>query len=335
MRSTARYKKSIYLAVLALLPLMLAGGAQGQALAGTPVAKYIGADAYHNPAWSPVDNPSSKYYLDPQSEKFFYLYNATEKGLPSSDADPTSAFNIPGCGATSRTGYVYPTSTLCIIVWNYAASKDGSDLQSFLESTLSDPHQIVMAFCNEPEFHVTSTGCYCDLTGTPKACGGAYNFRQQFAAESAYIMNFEKTNKATNVHVAEISGVRHYTAAHPSCFFIVPPQEVDYYLADVYEPDHKSDANLGANPDWNRWMTCTSFPGSGVDRGISEYGIDCGNEHWRQGHVAGTFAADDTYLRNNMPDMLVWNIWDVGRCAINATDEPQSVAAWLNIAAGN
>jgi hypothetical protein len=208
----------------------------GQALASSPAADYIGADVYSNPSSAQATSSSSEYYLgDVRSEKFFYNHNDTYSALPSSDTATTYEYNIPGCGANQPDGsYVYPTNLQCIIVWNYADSTDGSDLYDFLESTLTDPHQIVMAFCNEPEIHQGSGGCMCDPSGTVEDCGGSSAFVSQFEVEASYIENFEAENDASNVHVAEDSWADYYNGSPPDCSFIVPSQYVNYYFVDVY-----------------------------------------------------------------------------------------------------
>jgi hypothetical protein len=352
-------RKSIYSALLALLPLVIAGVPAGQALAGTqaakypvaaPAAEYIGADAYHNPTWPEADTPSSTYYIGPlDSEKFFY----NGKPLPSSDAATTYQYNVPGCDSN-----IYPTKMLCIIVWNTAASTTGADLEKFLESTLTNPRQILMAFCNEPEYaqHHGPDGCVCDLPGsTEKACDSSAAFISQFEIESNYIRAFESEHHATNVKVAEISGGEYYASGTNGCSvnptsnpnnFIVPHQYVDDYLVDIYEGGHgdpiSQPKELGQDAGWKNWVTCTKV--TGVARGIAEFGINCGYEAVSQGHgyekaVAQSFTEDDTYLKDNFPNLVVWNVWDYGGCALNnppsGVDEPDSVAAWQKIAAGN
>lgn len=336
-------RKSFYLAILALLPLVILGGQPGQALAGTPAAKYIGVDAYSLPSWDQVNNPNSQYYVGPaNSEKFFYNGEA----LPDSDTVNTSN-GIPGCGATkSDGGYVYPPSTLCIITWNTASSIDGSDLQKFLSSTVNDPHQIVMAFCNEPEIHHGSDGCVCYPIMSPqRPCGDSAVFISQFEVESNYITTFEQKHNATNVHVAEVSWADYYTNGACSDF-IVPPLYVDHYLVDVYEGRNgnpiSQPENLGQDQAWNNWVGCTK--GSGVSRGIAEFAINCGNEQKSlnggayEEAVAASFTEDDTYLKNNFPNLYVWNLWDTSpNCSLDNQpgDEPDSVTAWQNIAAGD
>jgi hypothetical protein len=331
---------------------MIVAAPAGQALAGTPAAKYIGADAYSNPTWFQADKRGSGYFIGPlQSEKFFY----NNKPLPSSDAATTYQYNVPGCGAKSGNTYTYPTNALCIIVWNTAASTDGSDLHNFLESTLNDPHRILMAFCNEPEIHQGSEGCVCDPSVTRRqvACDGPAAFIDQFEVESNYIRNFETENHATNVQVAEISWADYYTSGTNGCSvnptsnpknFIVPHQYVDAYLVDIYEGGNghpiSQPEKLDQDPAWDNWVTCTTAPG--VLRGIAEFAINCGNEQKSldggayEEAVAKSFTEDDTYLKS-FPNLLVWNVWDYGECALDnlPQDEPDSVAAWQNIAAGN
>jgi len=333
-----------YLAIVVLLPFGILGGSSGSALAsGGPAAKYIGADAYSTPTWTIADTPSigeppavnPNYLGNLQSEKFFY----NNEPMPGSDAAKTSdPSHSPGCGAMSGGTYVYPTSILCIITWDTATANDGSDLKAFLNSTVTDPHQIVMAFCNEPEIHHGSSGCMCDPSGTVKPCLNSAAFTTQFEAEYKYITNFEQAKGMTNVKVAEDSWTDYYNGSPPNCSFIVPPQDVNYYLVDVYEPN-PTGQNLSHNAGWNGWVNCTTFPGSGDARGIAEYGIGCGNEHSDQMSVADTFAADDTYLKTPglFPNLLVWNIWDSGGCTIDSAigDELDSVAAWQSIEAGN
>jgi hypothetical protein len=330
-------RESIYLAILILLPLVIAAGPAGSALAGTPAAKYIGADTYSSPTWAQADNPGSKYYIGPlQSEKFFYNYNASNNALPNSDSATTYEYGVPGCGAMSGGSYVYPTSMLCIVVWDYAASTDGSDLQNFLESTLNDPHQIVMTFCNEAEGNVSKGKCMCDPTGTVKPCDTSTAFINQFEIESSKIATFEKNHNKSNVQVAEISTASWYRR-NSGCNFIVPSNYVDHYLVDVYEGNGtpiSSPEKLNQDQGWNNWVTCTT--GAGISRGIAEFAINCGNEAVNEQAVAQSYTEDDTYLKNNFPSLYVWNLWDTAPgCDIESVDEPDSVAAWQNIAAGN
>ena len=48
-------------------------------------------------------------------------------------------------------------------------------------------------------------------------------------------------------------------------------------------------------------------------------------------------ALPAAWIKGNFPNLLVWNVWDYGGCALDnrQTDEPDTVAAWQNIAAGN
>jgi hypothetical protein len=319
----------MYPAMLALLPLTLASGFPQHAAAQSYPAKYIGAEVYTNPTWAQADTPSSKYYIGSlQSQKFFY----NNKPLPGNDAATTVEYHVPGCGARNGRRYVYPTSMLCIIVWNTAASPTGADLHAFLDSTLSDPHHILMAFCNEPEIHQGPKGCECDTTGKTKACRGASAFLAQFKIESDYIRRFESQHHASNVQVAEDSWTGAYSHAPANCGYIVPAHEVSYYLADVYEPTLKHAQNLSRDPGWNGWVSCTRA--SGVTLGIGEYGIDCGSEHINDVAVAGTYEADDVYLLHHFPKLEVWSLWDFGGCAINERDEPHATASWRLIESG-
>jgi hypothetical protein len=217
-------KRSVLPAVLLMLPLTIAAASPGRTPTSGAPPKYVGVDAEATPTWTTVDTPSSNYYLGQlRSEKFFYNYKAikNETTIPASDTATTYEYNVPGCGAKRPDGtYVYPSGTLCIIVWNYGASTDGSDLKGFLESTLKDKvHQYLMTFCNETEIHQTSTGCKCDHSGKIQLCmnsAPAY-FINQFEAYSAYITKFENqhTPKNQNVHVAEISASYHYQGSNP------------------------------------------------------------------------------------------------------------------------
>jgi hypothetical protein len=356
MRLVTCIRKSVYPAALVLLlPLMIAAGSPGRAPtapAAAPAAKYIGADAYSKPTWAQADTPGTEYYLGSlESEKFFY----NNQPLPASDAATTYELKVPGCGAIKSGGYVYKTSALCIVVWNEATSPTGADLQSFLTSTLNDPHQIIMAFCNEPEFkgHHDASGCKCDPSGTVRPCNSAAAIIKQFEVESEYIRNFESVHNKQNVKVAEISWGAYYTHGTNGCSvdptsnpgnYLVPHQYVDYYLVDVYEGGHKnaitSPETLDQDSAWNNWVTCTKAPG--VARGIAEFAINCGHEAKSLDHgkyeeaVAKSFSDDDTYLKT-FKNLEVWNLWDNGGCALgNKTpDEPDSVAAWQSIEAGN
>jgi hypothetical protein len=331
-------KKLVYLAILTLLPLVVTGGLAGPALAATPVAKYVGADTYQSPTWAQANTPGSQYYIGPlQSEKFFYNYDASNNALPSSDTANTYEYNVPGCGATNPDGsYVYPISMLCIVVWDYAASTNGSDLQSFLESTLNDPHQIVMSFCNEAEGNVSNGKCMCDPAGTVEPCDTSTAFINQFEIESSKVATFEQNHSKSNVQVAEISTASWYRK-NSGCNFIVPSNYVDHYLVDVYEGNGtpiSSPETLNQDQGWNNWVTCTT--GTGTSRGIAEFAINCGNEAVDEQAVAQSYTDDDTYLKNNFPSLYVWNLWDTAPgCDIENVDEPDSVAAWQAIAAGN
>lgn len=359
MRLATRLRKWIYPAILVLLPLVIAGGSPGQALAQTYAAKYIGADVESStspPTWPQVNTPGSGYDLhSPQSEKFFYN---GPNGLPSSDTAKTTTYGTPGCGATKSDGsYVYATNVLCIIVWNTANSADGSDLHAFLESTLNDPHQIFMAFCNEPETEVAKKqSCTCDTTSVKTPCKNGVDFINQFEVESTYIANFESSKKAgaPNVRVAEDSGVDYYNQNSGSCGmknnpgnYIVPTPYVSFYLADVYEPNKTTlpAQDLSQNNGWNNWVNCTTNT-AGVARGIGEYGIDCGDTSsgvrtasLYDGVVAATYKADAKYLIKKFSNLEVWNLWDAGGCTIDSIQNdpnyaPQALAAWQAIAQG-
>lgn len=353
MRSAVSIRKFIYpVVLLLLLPLVIAAGFPGQAMAGAPVAKYIGADAYSNPTWSQAGKPGSHNYLGSlEAEKFFY----NNKALPGSDAAKTYQFGVPGCGAATGGSYVYKKSALCIVIWNMATSRTGADLHRFLLSSLKDPHEIIMAFCNEPEFsgHHGPEGCKCDLTGKVKPCGGPTSFIKQFEIEAKYIRSFERQHRASNVKVAEISWGAYYTAGRNGCSvnptsnpgnFIVPRQYVDYYLVDIYEGGRKHPITrpepLNQNMAWNNWVACTVA--SGIPRGIAEFAINCGHEQQSlhggayEKAVAESLRKDDSYLKHRFGSLEVWNLWDFGGCALNNQqgDEPDSVTAWQRIEAG-
>lgn len=342
MRLATVMTKLVYPAVLVLLPLLIAAGSSGRALASSgPAAQYIGADAYTTPTWAQADTPGSQYYLGHlQSQKFFY----SKEALPSSDAALTSNGHLPGCGAQNPDGsYVYPTSTLCIITWDTATSTDGSDLRAFLESTKNDPHHIIMVFCNEAENFEGLNGCVCDLNPNiaPMPCDGAPNFVAQAEVDDTYIQDFETDNNVSNVQTGEISYANDYTNG-PNCQFIVPYPNVDVYLVDVYQGQ---DGNLITTPEplnkvqgWNNWLTCTT----GIPhtlRGISEFAINCDNEHADYMAVAQSYLDDASYLEG-LGGLYVWNLWDSGSCAIdtNSMDgkhyAPQAVQAWQEIEAG-
>jgi hypothetical protein len=332
-------RKVIYPAIaLLLIPLALAPVRAQAAQSAAPVAKYTGADAYSSPTWTQADTnkTNNPYYLGPlKSEKFFYNYDASKKefAIPGNDAATTYQFGILGCGAKkpgSTTQYLYPAGTLCIVVWNYAASTDGSDLQNFLESTLTDQqHQYLMVFCNETEIHQTMTGCMCDPSGTIEPCMNSApdDFITQFEVYSKYITHFEQMAGVSNVHMAEISAASSYSKTGFGCNFLVPTQYVSSYLIDVYEKD-STGVNLSNNTGWSRWVNCTSLLGD-ITRGIAEYGIDCGHEASSGKTTKATFEADEKYLRPF--DLLVWNLWDFGGCTISTTHESGAVKAWRAI----
>jgi len=341
-RLASHLRKLAYPAVLTLLSLAFAGGAsaQAQAQAQAPAATYIGVDAYSSPTWAQVGESGSEYYAgSPQSEKFFY-----KDGLPDSDADTTSN-GVDGCGATQGTddSYVYPPSALCIITYNAVTSASDTNLQDFLESTLTDPHQIILVFCNEPDNGTNDNGCICDL-GTKTSCSTPGNFITEFETESDEVTDFEQANNASNVRFAEDSWAGHYESGTGGCNFIVPSQYVSYYLADVYEgrgDPITTPESLGQDTGWTNWISCTS--GNDVRHGIAEFAINCGNEQKSLDNgkyeeaVAQSFSEDDTYLKANFPGLVVWNLWDSGGCALDNLpgDEPDSLAAWQNIESGN
>lgn len=330
-------KKLPYLALPVLVSLVCAGGASAQALTQTPAARYIGADAYSSPTWALADTPGQDYYLgNLQSEKLFY-----KDGLPSSDADTTSN-GVAGCGAQNPDGsYVYPASVLCVITYNAVTSTSDANLQSFLDSTVGDPHQIILAFCNEPENGSNDNGCMCDF-GTEMSCSTPGSFITEFETESDEVMAFEAQRGVQNVQFAEDSWGGHYESGTGGCNFLVPSQYVKYYLVDIYEGRNDNPISqpeeLNQDPGWNNWINCTN--GRGVDRGIAEFAINCGNEQKSldgglyEEAVAQSLSEDDAYLKANF-HLEVWNIWDSGGCAINHQDEPDSVNAWRNIEAGN
>jgi hypothetical protein len=53
--------------------------------------------------------------------------------------------------------------------------------------------------------------------------------------------------------------------------------------------------------------------------------------------VAKSISEDDTYLKATFPNLEVWNLWDYGGCTLDNLpgDEPDSVAAWQSVEAGN
>lgn len=359
MRLATGTRKWIYPAILAMLPLVFVG-AQGQAWAQANqaqaqanAAQFVGADTEKTPTWSQVNTPGSGYDLhSPRSIKFFY----NNEPLPSNDSAKTNPYGIDGCGKMSNGSYVYGLNVLCIIVWNTASSPDGSDLHNFLESTLTDPHQILMAFCNEPESEVKNSKCICD-TGTViiTPCQNGADFISQFETESTYITNFESNNKigTPNVRVAEDSEVDYYNQNSGTCGmkgnpdnYIVPAQYVSSYLVDVYEPNKTTlpPESLGQSNAWNNWVSCTAN-NPGVSRGIAEFGIDCGltsgvrTASLFDTVVAGTYQVDADYLLNNFPNLKVWNLWDGDNCAIDSIKNdpnyaPNAVATWQAIEDG-
>ena len=320
--------------MLVLLPLLGVGGSSSQALASAPAAKYIGADAYSNPTWAQAGTPGSQYYLGSlQSQKLFY-----KNGLPNSDADQTSN-GVAGCGAKNGSTYVYPSSTLCIIVYNAVTSGNDANLTAFLQSTLSDPHHVILAFCNEAENGSNDNGCMCFI-GTETSCSTAGHFLSQFETESNEVTAFESRHGASNVQFAQVSWASHYASGTGGCNFIVPPQYISFYLVDIYEGRNgipiTQPESLGQDTAWTNWVSCTSAPG--VARGIAEFAINCGEEHPNEQAVATSYTEDDSYLKANFPNLKVWNLWDSGGCAIDndpATGEPHAVQAWRNIEAGN
>jgi hypothetical protein len=333
-------RKLVYLTTPVLLLFTFAGSASAQTLAQGPAAKYIGVDAYSTPTWAQVGSFGSQYYAGiPQSEKFFY-----KDGLPTSDTDTTSN-GVDGCGAQNPDGsYVYPTSTLCVITYNAVTSTSDANLQSFLSSTASDPHQIILIFCNEPENGSNDNGCMCDF-GTETNCSTPSNFITEFETESNEVKNFESQLPTPNVQFAEDSWGAHYQSGTGGCNFIAPPQYVKYYLVDIYEGRNGNPItqaeSLGDDQGWKNWVSCTSAPG--VDRGIAEFAINCGNEQKSLDNgqyeeaVAQSFSEDDTYLQTNFPHLVVWNLWDSGGCALDNQpgDEPDSIDAWQSIEFGN
>lgn len=321
-------------AILVLLQLVAGGGSSPPALASAPAAKYIGADAYSNPTWAQAGTPSSQYYLGSlQSDKLFY-----KDGLPNSDANQTSN-GVPGCGAKNGTTYVYPASVLCVIVYNAVTSGNDANLTAFLQSTLNDPHHMILAFCNEPENGNNDNGCMCFL-GTETNCGTPGNFLNQFETESSEVKAFELQHGASNVQFAQVSWASHYTSGTGGCNFIVPSQYVNFYLVDIYQGRNgipiTRPQSLGQDTAWTNWVSCTSA--AGVARGIAEFAINCGEEHTYEQAVATSYSEDDSYLKANFPNLKVWNLWDSGGCAINndpVTGEPHAVRAWQSIEAGN
>lgn len=340
MRLASHLRKLAYPAVLILLSLVFTSGASAEVQTQAPAAKYIGVDAYSTPTWAQVGESGSEYYAgSPQSEKFFY-----KNGLPDSDADTTSN-GVDGCGAQGTDGsYVYPASVLCIITYNAVTSASDTNLQDFLESTLIDPHQIILVFCNEPDNGNNDNGCLCDF-GTETSCSTPGNFITEFESESDEVAGFEQANDVSNVKFAEDSWAGHYESGTGGCNFIVPSQYVSYYLADVYEgrPPNPiaQPESLSQDLGWTNWISCTS--GNGVRHGIAEFAINCGAEQKSLDNgqyeeaVAKSFSEDDTYLKANFPGLVVWNLWDSGGCALDNQpgDEPDSIAAWQNIESGN
>lgn len=330
-------RRLIYPAVLLLLAFAIAGGSPGKALGQTPAAKYIGSDAYRSPTWFEADSPSSQHnYLgNLQSEKFFYA------DLPGNDAAKT-ANKVPGCGAKNAKGsYLYPATVLCIIVYNDIAESD-LNLSEFLKSTTTDPHEIVLAFCNEPENGSHINGCMC---ATEEPCGTLPAFKSEFEAQSAAVTKFEAKVPHRNVWFAEDSWDGHYQKS-ADCSYILPASYVSYYLVDVYQGRNgnptESPVPLSGDQAWNNWLTCTRSRGRPV--GIAEFAINCGHEQNTRKHpyetaVYESFQADDQYfkgpfLKRGFPELEVWNLWDSGGCAINSRAEPGSVGTWRAIEAG-
>jgi hypothetical protein len=316
-RRVVEMRKFIYPALVLLLMLMFAGGtAQSNALAGTRAANLIGAYA--------DDWPSANSTIGPlQTQKFFY-----KDGLPPNAADPTSNNQKPGCEATDPTTgqLVYPVNVTCIITYGAVNSPD--NLDSFLRSLNPNRH-VIMAFCNEPEIHMGTDGCMCDLPlwNSPAPCAGAGNFILQFDEQSGAVQDFENNHPTYDIQFAEDSYAgSNYSSSPPDCSFIVSPSTVSFYLVDVYEPK-STGQNLGQNAAWNGWVSCT-HNNAGVTRGIAEYGINCSGD---QKEIAPTFAADQTYLEQHFPSLEVWELWYAGGCLFTNQD---AITEWKLIEAG-
>ena len=124
-----------------------------------PAAQYIGADAASNPEWLQADTPGTTYYLGSlESQKIFY--NSTD-GLPNNDA-ATPSSGVYGCGKTLNDIYVYPMSVLCFITYDAGESS----LDSFLQSTVTDHHQIILASAMSQitESMTTAVCAICQVT---------------------------------------------------------------------------------------------------------------------------------------------------------------------------
>lgn len=130
-------------------------------------------------------------------------------------------------------------------------------------------------------------------------------------AASAFVSEFEQQSNLiraqhkSNVRVAMIASTYQYVNGRSGygCAYIPPASYVDMYTADAYQP---TPTGLASDPQWNRWVTCTS--GYGKNRGITEYGLGTGkNDAVRE----QTLATDDAYLKQHFPNLQIWSYWNV------------------------
>jgi hypothetical protein len=302
-------RKFIYPVIAVLLSsLGFIGGQAAQAQ--TPVAAYTGAYAKNAPTWPVADQKIGPL----QSDKYFY------DTLPTSYDDPTWG-GAPGCGTST-----YPSNILCIITYDIPTT----NLASFIKSMNGTHHEIILVFVNEPE----GPGKFPSGQAYVKEFEGQSNLIRE------YVKEYLSSATRPEIQIAEDStyyqydpGTKHDNGGSVSspggCPYIVPTQYLNYYLIDIYR-HMSSAASLGQNVEWNTWAACTKN-GNGVDRGIAEYGVNCGNNN--SSVLTDTLIDDNTYLKENFPGLEVWNLWYYGGCVFG--NKYGAITEWKTIEAGN
>jgi hypothetical protein len=228
-----------------------------------------------------------------------------------------------------------PAGVTCIISYK----TETTNVASYVESVPSTANMIFI-FHHEPEN---------DIFAGSGANG--QNFVTDFESQSSLIR--ASAGGAANIKVAVAAEAWQYQPGTKwdngaDCSYIPPAQYVDYYLADIYEPDPDGQdlANSPVSTQWNTWLDCVTAANSASSHppaalGIAEYGL---------GTLAGdtvreqTLAADDAYLKATFTSFALWEYWwennstDGGCTASNCdwqfTDAP-TTQEWQAIETGN
>jgi hypothetical protein len=213
-----------------------------------------------------------------------------------------------------------------------------TNVASYVKS-IPPGRKVIFIFHHEPEN---------DTFSGPGTNG--QNFVSDFEAQSSLIRS--SARGAANIKVAMAAEAFQYQPGTRwdnggQCGYIPPVRYVDYYLADIYEPD-PSGRDLPhsvVRTQWDTWLGCVKAANQGAAHpaalGIAEYGL---------GTLAGntvreeTMAADNTYLKRILPIFGLWEYWwednsiDGGCTASNCDwqfTDPATVREWQKIEGGS